>query len=77
MDSGPDLGPKKNFFFGRKKIFFCFSDVLGSFFCVFPKNRSSEIFTFEEISGRRLFFCVFALSLIGNMMSYTGLGSGF
>ena len=76
MESGPDLGPKF-FFWVEKKVFSVFLDILGSFCFVFLENGLSSVFTFEKSSVCLVFFRVFALSLIGNIVSYTGLGSGF
>ena len=59
-----------------QKFFLLFSDVLGSFLYVFPENGSFLVFTFERIPVCLVFFRVSALSLIGNRMFYTGLGSG-
>ena len=70
------FGSEKKFFFAEN-FFFIFSDVMGSFFCVLPENRSSSVFTFEKIPVCLVFFRVFLLFLIWNKMCYTGLGSGF
>ena len=71
------FGSEKKIFFGRKKFFFVFWDVLYSYFCVFPEKVSSSFFTFGKIPVCLMFFRVFAMSLIGSIMSYTGIGSGF
>ena len=74
MDSESDLGPKKSFLV-EKKFFFVFSSVLGRVFCISPENSSSSLFTFEKIPVRLVFFRVFLLSLIRNIMFYTGVRS--
>ena len=69
---------RKKKFFGRDFFFFfVFLGFLGSFFSVLPSRKLPHPFTFEKMPVCLVFFRVFVVSLLGDVVAYTGLGDEF